>query len=228
MATGRVQVGFFHIWTRLAGLSQKSEPGPFIKRVFSLPQTRPVGPPRALRAPSLMPSQAQNQKHKLRSMIFRPKITNTNTNTNPNTITNINTEILNTNFGSMIFPFKITITNTNSYWEFETNWTQKKKKKKKKKKMEIEVERGREAMGEEDERGRLKRAVRQWGRTELRLERVESCRLVIVWRHCEIGDGLPVLDCLWPCETVSERAETVIECTRQWAGDVRMRGWNEN
>ena len=51
-----------------------------------------------------MPSQAQNQKHKLQFMIFQPKIANTNT--NPNTITNINLEIQNINVRSMIFPFK--------------------------------------------------------------------------------------------------------------------------
>ena len=48
MATGRVRVGFFHIRTRPAGLSQKPGPGPFIKRVFFLtpnPARRvPAGP----------------------------------------------------------------------------------------------------------------------------------------------------------------------------------------
>ena len=45
----------------------------------------------------------------------------------------------------MIFPFK-----SQTQTHIETNWTQKRKKKK----MEIKVEWGREAMGEEDERGR--------------------------------------------------------------------------
>ena len=36
MATGRVQAGFFYTRTRLAGLSQKPRPGPFIKRIFFL------------------------------------------------------------------------------------------------------------------------------------------------------------------------------------------------
>ena len=36
MATDRVRAGFFHTWTRLAGLSQKPESGPFIKRIFFL------------------------------------------------------------------------------------------------------------------------------------------------------------------------------------------------
>ena len=61
----------------------------------------------------------------------------------------------------MIFPFKITnqtqildlwfsLSKLQTQTHIETNWTQKIKKKK----MEIEVEQGREAMGEEDERGR--------------------------------------------------------------------------
>ena len=36
------------------------------------------------------------------------------------------------------------------------------------------------------------------------VERVESCRLVTMWRQCEIGDGLPVLDCLWACDHVRQ------------------------
>ena len=36
------------------------------------------------------------------------------------------------------------------------------------------------------------------------VERVESCRLVTVWRQCKINDGLPVLDCLWACGRVRQ------------------------
>ena len=102
MATGRIRARFFHTQTRPAGLSYKPGPGPFIKQILN-PKPAPLG----LRGPdALMPSQAQNQNHKLPFMIFRPKITNTNT--NPNTITNINIENPNTNVRFVIFPFKIT------------------------------------------------------------------------------------------------------------------------
>ena len=68
--------------------------------------------------------------------------------------------------------------------------------------MEIEVEQGREAMGEEDERGRgLCDSEISDGEDE-QSERVESYRLVTVWRQCEIGDELPVLDYLWACGRV--------------------------
>ena len=81
MATGRVQARFFHIRTRPAGLSQKSEPGPFIKRVFFLtpnpPRRASTGPaglvPHAQPSPksetqtSIYDFPAQNHKHKHKS-----------------------------------------------------------------------------------------------------------------------------------------------------------------
>ena len=81
MATGRVRVGFFHIRTRPAGLFQKSEPDPFIKRVFFFtpnpPRRASMGP--AGPVPHTQPSPksetqtliydfpAQNHKHKHKS-----------------------------------------------------------------------------------------------------------------------------------------------------------------
>lgn len=82
MAMGRVRAEFFYTRTRPAGLSQKPKPSPFIKRVFFLnPKPAPSGLCRPCGPHPFMPSQAQNQNHKLPFMIFRPKITNTNINT---------------------------------------------------------------------------------------------------------------------------------------------------
>ena len=145
-------------------------------------------------------------------MIFRPKITNTNT--NPNTITNINTEILNTNIRSMIFPFKTTNqTQILDLWFSLLNHKHKltlRRTEPRKKKW----------------RSRWSKAVRPWAR-KMRgaegcatvrsatrrtngVERVESCRLVTVWRQCKIDDRLPVLDYLWACGRV-----------RQWMRKLR-------
>ena len=78
MATGRVRAGFFHIRTRPAGLSQKSEPGPFIKRVFFFtpnpPRRASTGPvPHAQPSPksetqtSIYDFPAKNHEHKHKS-----------------------------------------------------------------------------------------------------------------------------------------------------------------
>ena len=69
---------------------------------FLNPKPAPSGLRKPCEPRPLMPSQAQNQNHKLPFMIFWPKITN------PNTITNINKEMPNKNVRSVIFPFKIT------------------------------------------------------------------------------------------------------------------------
>ena len=159
-------------------------------------------------------------------MIFRPKITNTNT--NPNTITNINT-----NVRSMIFPFKITnqtqildqwfsLSKSQTQTHIETNWTQKKKRKKKEKKW----------------RSRWSEAVRLWARKmrgaegcatvwdRLRwgwneVERVESCRLVTVWRQCEIGDG----DCDCLCLTTCGRVRQWVSEIVSWRCEAEAWGW---
>ena len=57
MATGRVWIGFLCTRTRLAGLTLKPKPAPFIKRVFSL---NPNPPRRAPRAPRASPPQVQS------------------------------------------------------------------------------------------------------------------------------------------------------------------------
>ena len=66
------------------------------------------------------------------------------------------------------------------------------------------MERGREAMGEEDEMGRRLCNSEIGDVRTNEVERVESCRLVTVWRQCEIGDELPVLDYLWACGCVRQ------------------------
>ena len=64
MATGRVQVGFFHTRTRPAGQDPWPEPDPFIKRIFfpgpGPAPTGPMGP--AGPVPHDQSSPAQNQK----------------------------------------------------------------------------------------------------------------------------------------------------------------------
>ena len=81
MATGRIRARFSHIRTWPAGLSQKSELGPFIKRVFFFTpnpprraSTGPTGPvPHAQPSPksetqtSIYDFSAQNHKHKHKS-----------------------------------------------------------------------------------------------------------------------------------------------------------------
>ena len=133
MAMGKVQVGFLYILVRPASLSQKPEPGPFIKQVFFSTPNPPCRASVGLAGP--VPSCPT--KPKIRNTNFNLWFyinPNTNTNTNPNTITNINTEILNTNVRSMIFPFKITnqtqildlwfsLSKSQTQTHIETNWT---------------------------------------------------------------------------------------------------------
>ena len=122
-------------------------------------------------------------------MIFRPKITNTDTNLN--TIININSKIRNTNARSMIFPFKITNqTQILDLW-FSLSKSQT-----------------------------LTHMIENLRQTEPKKKKKKK-ENEVEWDQQRRGwnEAMPVLDCLWACGRVSERAE-------RWKGrSGRMRQW---
>ena len=114
----RVQVEFFHTWTRPANLSRRPGPSPFIKRIFFLTLNPPywasAGP-----VPTC-PAKPKIKNTNFDLWFFGPK-SQTQTQKSQTQMSDLwfpfQNHKPNTNFRSIIFPFKITNTNSNDWDE---------------------------------------------------------------------------------------------------------------